>query len=103
MLKRIMVAVFLISVMCLSNSAYAIQKYLIEAAVNDEWFIINGEKFQAQLYCLGWDEGHIVIFLEGSALGALVAIWQRSQVVFILVDVDQQRLGFAVDHFLGDH
>ncbi len=44
--------------------------YLIEVAHNDEFFIINGEKYEAQTYCLGWDEGDEVIFLEGSAFGA---------------------------------
>ncbi|WP_240464889.1 hypothetical protein [Paraferrimonas sp. SM1919] len=44
--------------------------YLIEVAHNDELFIINGEKFEAQTYCLGWEEGESVIFLEGSEYGA---------------------------------
>lgn len=45
------------------------QGYLIELANNDELFIINGEKYKAKTYCLGWDEGEEVIFLKGSALG----------------------------------
>ena len=44
--------------------------YLIEYAYNDELFVINGEKFEAQTYCLGWEQGESVIFIEGSALGA---------------------------------
>lgn len=44
--------------------------YVIEVAHNDEFFIINGEKFESQTYCLGWEEGDEVLFLEGSALGA---------------------------------
>ena len=44
--------------------------YEIEVAHNDELFIINGEKFEAQTYCLGWEEGEYVIFLEGSEYGA---------------------------------
>jgi hypothetical protein len=44
--------------------------YEIEVAHNDELFIINGEKYEAQTYCLGWDEGDYVIFIEGSAFGA---------------------------------
>lgn len=44
--------------------------YLIEYAHNDELFVINGEKFEAQTYCLGWEQGESVIFIEGSALGA---------------------------------
>lgn len=42
----------------------------IEAAANDEVFIINGEKFEAQTYCLGWSEGENVIFIDGSEYGA---------------------------------
>lgn len=44
--------------------------YEIEVAHNDELFVINGEKFEAQTYCLGWEEGDKVLFLEGSPLGA---------------------------------
>lgn len=44
--------------------------YEIEVAHNDELFIINGEKYEAQTYCLGWEEGDYVMFLEGSAFGA---------------------------------
>lgn len=44
--------------------------YKIEVAHNDELFIINGEKFAAQTYCLGWEEGDEVLFLEGSPFGA---------------------------------
>ena len=45
-------------------------EYEIEKAINDEKFIINGELFEAQTYCLGWEEGDRVIFVEGSAYGA---------------------------------
>jgi len=48
----------------------AASSYEIEAAGNDENFIINGEVFEAKTYCLGWDEGDKVIFLEGSPNGA---------------------------------
>lgn len=44
--------------------------YLIEVAHNDDLFIINGEKYEAQTYCLGWDEGEEVLFIEGSPYGA---------------------------------
>jgi hypothetical protein len=47
--------------------------YLIEVAHNDELFIINGEKYKAQTYCLGWEEDEKVIFLEGSPLGVCVS------------------------------
>jgi len=51
-------------------SIYAATTYEIEAAVNDEKFIINGELFEAKTYCLGWGEGQRVIFIDGSPLGA---------------------------------
>jgi hypothetical protein len=44
--------------------------YEIEVSHNDELFIINGEKFEAQTYCFDMEEGDAVIFLEGSPLGA---------------------------------
>ena len=48
----------------------ATDSYQIEFAHNDEVFIINGEKFEAQTYCLGWDVGDSILFIEGSSLGA---------------------------------
>lgn len=44
--------------------------YEIEHNVNDEHLIINGEKFEAQTYCLGFEEGDRVMFIEGSPFGA---------------------------------
>ena len=44
--------------------------YLIEVAHNDELFVINGEKYEAKTYCLGWEEGEAILFLEGGAFGA---------------------------------
>jgi len=44
--------------------------YEIAVAHNDELFIINGQKFEAQTYCLGWEEGDDVLFLDGSPFGA---------------------------------
>jgi len=38
-------------------SAVAAEYYEIEVAHNDELFIVNGEKFEAKTYCLGWDKG----------------------------------------------
>jgi hypothetical protein len=58
---------FFIFIPTLSHSATS---YRIEAAANDETFIINGEVFKAKTYCLGWDEGERVIFMEGSPFGA---------------------------------
>jgi len=44
--------------------------YEIEVSHNDELFVINGEKFEAQTYCFNMEEGDMVIFLDGSPLGA---------------------------------
>lgn len=52
------------------NRSSGREGYEIEVAHNDELFIINGEKFEAQTYCLGWEEGDEVLFLEGSPVGA---------------------------------
>ena len=52
------------------NLAHSAEQYEIEAAVNEEYFIINGEKFDAKTYCLGWEEGDMVVFVDGSPLGA---------------------------------
>ena len=60
----------LISIILLINSLNATTSYEIEMAHNDELFIINGEKFEAQTYCLGWDSGEYIIFLDGSPYGA---------------------------------
>lgn len=55
---------------CLSIVSLAADSYVIEAAVNDEKFVINGELFVAHTYCFGWDEGDEVMFLDGSPYGA---------------------------------
>jgi hypothetical protein len=44
--------------------------YVVEASVNDDTFIINGEVFKAKTYCFNVQKGDRVIFTEGSALGA---------------------------------
>ncbi|MDR2341796.1 MAG: hypothetical protein LBD84_01975 [Campylobacteraceae bacterium] len=43
--------------------------YEIEIAYNDELFVINGEKYEAKTYCLGWDEGDYIMFIKGSPYG----------------------------------
>ena len=53
-----------------SSPARALDEYVIEHAVDDEWLIINGEKYQAKTYCLGWEKDERVVFVEGSAYGA---------------------------------
>jgi hypothetical protein len=47
--------------------------YTIEVAHNDELFIINGEKYEAKTYCLYWEQGEHVLFIEGSEFGACVS------------------------------
>lgn len=44
--------------------------HVVEAAANDEVFVINGEVFKARTYCFNVHEGDRVLFVEGSALGA---------------------------------
>ena len=56
-----------------SVSAFALTAYVIQVAHNDELFIINDEKFEAKLYCLGWERGERVIFIEGSPHGVCVS------------------------------
>lgn len=55
------------------STSFARESYTIEVAHNDEFFIINGEKFESKTYCLGWDEGDEVVFIEGSPFGACVS------------------------------
>lgn len=56
----------------LSSNVMSASTYDIEKSMNDEIFIINDEKYEAQTYCFSMDEGDEVIFLEGSAYGACV-------------------------------
>lgn len=51
----------------------AAERFEIQTAVNDETFIINGNKFDAKTYCIGWDEGDQVIFLDGDPNGYSVS------------------------------
>jgi hypothetical protein len=44
--------------------------YVIEAAVNDETFVINREVFEAKTYCFGFETGDRVKFVSGSPFGA---------------------------------
>lgn len=44
--------------------------YAVQASVNDEKFIINGQVYEAQTYCFGVEKGDQVMFISGSALGA---------------------------------
>jgi hypothetical protein len=56
-----------------SSGTAARASYVIQAAANDETFVINGEVFKAKTYCFGFDKGDRVVFLEGSPLGACVS------------------------------
>lgn len=47
--------------------------YEVEAAVDDETFVINGSVFKAKTYCFGFRKGDRVQFLEGSPLGVCVS------------------------------
>lgn len=47
--------------------------YLIEVVYDDELLITNGEKYEAKTYCLGWEEGEEVLFIEGSPYGVCVS------------------------------
>lgn len=44
--------------------------YTIETSHNDELFIINGEKFEAQTYCFNMEKNDEVMFLNGGPFGA---------------------------------
>ena len=49
---------------------FSAASYEIEATADDKTFIINDELFGAKTYCMNWDEGQRVIFIEGSPYGA---------------------------------
>lgn len=53
-----------------SSIAFSLTQYSIDHSVNDEIFLINGEKFKAKTYCFNMEEGDYVVFLEGSEYGA---------------------------------
>lgn len=53
-----------------SSLVSAATSYEIEVSHNDELFVINGEKFEAKVYCFNMEEGDRVVFLEGSPFGA---------------------------------
>lgn len=52
--------------------ALAGEGYPIEVAHNDELFIVNGKEYEATTYCLGWEQGERVIFIDSSARGVCV-------------------------------
>lgn len=62
----LLIAAMLAIVIASPSSLRAAEEYEIEAAVNDEKFIIDGEKYEAKTYCMGWDEGDTIIFIDGT-------------------------------------
>jgi len=50
-------------------SSSSSREFRIQAAVNDETFVIDGNVFKARTYCFGIYEGDRVIFIEGSGTG----------------------------------
>jgi hypothetical protein len=67
--------IFPIALFLLPIPSFALMEYTIQVAHNDDFFIINDEKFSAQTYCYSWDgfdEGNRVVFIEGSPYGACV-------------------------------
>jgi hypothetical protein len=70
-----MLHVLIRAVFCLvlASQAFAADRYEIEAAGNDEVFVIDGNVFKAKVYCMGWDVGDKVVFLEGSSSGLCVS------------------------------
>jgi hypothetical protein len=69
-MKLLIIVILVILMLTIATATLAATSYVIEAAANDDKFIINGELFEAKTYCLGWDEGERVIFLDGSPYGA---------------------------------
>ena len=61
-----------LTIVC-SSLVSAATSYEIEVSHNDELFVINGEKFEAQSYCFNMEEGDRVIFIEGSPSGVCMS------------------------------
>ena len=57
-------------VLILISGLVAMTEYEIEMAHNDTLFVINGEKFEAKTYCMGWEKEDKVVFIDGSPYGA---------------------------------
>lgn len=69
-LNRLVRWLSFVSVAATACTVSAASSYEIEVSHNDELFIINGEKFEAQTYCFNMEVGDRVIFLAGSPYGA---------------------------------
>jgi len=57
----------------LNKNAIEGVQYYIEVSNNDEFFIINGERYEAKTYCFNMRVGDPIIFIEGSAHGICVS------------------------------
>jgi hypothetical protein len=70
-MKRSYLWFLIVFLLSLASTAYASRtEYEIEVSHDDEFFIINGEKYEAKTYCYDMEEGDMVIFLDGSPYGA---------------------------------
>ena len=49
-----------------SHEVLGYKKHRIQHSINDEVFIIGGEKYKAKTYCFGFDKDDNVIFLKGT-------------------------------------
>ena len=64
--------VFILLLVFFTHS-FAVTSYEIEVSYNDDFFIINGEKYEAKTYCFNMHEGDKVVFVEGSPYGVCVS------------------------------
>jgi hypothetical protein len=60
-----LIAVFF-SVITFPVSIHAASELEVEVSHNDEFFIIDGEKYEAKTYCFNVEEGDYVVFIEGN-------------------------------------
>lgn len=60
---------FILAISCLmslTSTGFTATTYEVQASVNDETFIINGDTFKAKTYCFNIDKDDKVIFIEGN-------------------------------------
>lgn len=69
-MRKAFFAIFIAASPILAWGGYS---YTIETSYNDEFFIINGEKYEAKAYCFDMEEEDEVVFIEGSPLGVCVS------------------------------
>jgi len=67
------IAILLLFLLFVANAWATVTVYYIQVSHNDEFFIINGEKFSAKTYCFNMEKGDPVIFIKGSPFGACVS------------------------------